>query len=113
MNLNIEGESLVDLEEKIIALAKDIEERRTLLAEGCTCDLRGGTHFARNVAGSAVQWPARCSMAFVVCEARKARRGQGEFVLSEAQEHLKRLGFRDNRCVTVGINDDGTRPGPS
>jgi hypothetical protein len=77
MNLTIEGESLAHIEDKIIALAADIEDRRTLLRQGCTCDMTKPktrrTGFGPDGRGSGVVVAVRCHGAFAVCDARKAR----------------------------------------
>lgn len=70
MKITIEGESLHDLEEKIIAAARDIEDRRLLLSQGCACDL------------SKPQGD-RCSGPFIVCEARRTRYFHGAPAIKE------------------------------
>lgn len=69
MKLTIEGDSLIDIEEKVIDLAEDIVERRTLPRQGCTCDLRKP---AREVVGEKSRL-VRCTIDWAVCDARKTR----------------------------------------
>jgi len=74
MKLTIEGESLIDIEEKIIALAEEIDLRRSLLADGCTCDLR--LPVAKRVdfgSGMTHTLQQRCDDKYAVCEPRKAK----------------------------------------
>jgi hypothetical protein len=70
MQITIEGESLVDIEEKIIATAREIEDRRMLLSQGCTCDLNATA-------------PNRCTGPFIVCNSRRIRYFRGAPAIKE------------------------------
>ncbi len=83
MNITIDGDNLLDIEEKILTAADDIRERRQLLSEGCTCDLTKPavrrTGFGDDGRGPGRVEAMRCTRLYALCETRKRRVAPGVF----------------------------------
>ncbi len=79
MNITIDGDNLLDIEEKILVAADDIRERRQLLSEGCTCNLSAPATRHDYRKGFDAVTLRRCTRLYALCETRKRRVAPGVF----------------------------------
>ena len=90
VTITIEATDTYAAEEKILEAADDIRERRDLVADGCTCDMRMPKRITPNPRSGSVEL-LRCHGPFVVCDARKRRMQPGGVMAADPASALSRF----------------------
>lgn len=111
LSLTIEGSTIAECEEKVLATADEIRENRELRAQGCTCDLSQSKSTHDFVRGMVIERPAmRCNRSMLVCESR-GRHLAALHTAGIIKEGTFDIGDAAQAFVTLGLNSDSSMLG--